>query len=126
VMGLALMQARLRLAATTCPMRMTSAHPTPPQASTAVPKNHHHHHHHQQQQPLKTTYAQPNSPARHIPEMSSAFYQLPAFYQPSRFLPAPPPVSGFYHSPPDLPGFPWLAPYTRFLVHEPTPRASSQ
>jgi hypothetical protein len=70
MMGLALMQARLRLAAITCPMRMTSAHRTPPQASTAVPKNHHHHHHHhqqQQQQPLKTTYAQPNSPARHIP-----------------------------------------------------------
>jgi hypothetical protein len=51
MMGLALMQARLRLATITCPMRITSAHPTPPQASTAVPKNHHHHHH-QQQQPL--------------------------------------------------------------------------
>jgi hypothetical protein len=39
----------------------------------------------------------------------------PAFYQP------PPPVSGFYHSPPDLPRLPWLAPYTRSLVCEPTP-----
>jgi hypothetical protein len=52
VMGLALMQARLAKAKNTCPMGMKFAHPTPPQASTAVPKNHRHPQ--QQQQPLET------------------------------------------------------------------------